>query len=270
MDKAALGKKIREHRKSRGITGKELAARTGLSAAAISKFETGHLRPNESLVEKVIEALELPRTEATGLRELGALFNSQFRRWASQSEEVAQNQQIVGKRERSCKLIRCYMSQIVHGLLQSENYMRALFKTMESDIAADTERLISFRKKRQKILNSKGKTFVFVLHETALRTVFMNKEALLDQLAYLQELIDSSSNVEIRTLPVDKVLTRLPLNHFILYDERTVNIETLKGDLDLWTEEDVQYHIELMNYLVSVSLSPKQSRAFIGKIKKSL
>jgi hypothetical protein len=60
------------------------------------------------------------------------------------------------------------------------------------------------------------------------------------------------------------------MDSFILYDERTVNIEVLKGELDLWTGEDVSYYIETMNYLISASLSPAASKEFIKRVVNEL
>ena len=92
----------------------------------------------------------------------------------------------------------------------------------------------------------------------------------MQQIAYLESVCDSFKTVELRVLPFSRSLVRTPMHHFVIYDERTVEIEVNKGQLDLWTEEDVQYHIELMNYLVSVSLAPSQSKELLAAIRQSI
>jgi hypothetical protein len=44
----------------------------------------------------------------------------------------------------------------------------------------------------------------------------------------------------------------------------------LKGELDLWTEEDVAFYVDTMNYLVSASLPPAASKDFIQEILDDL
>ncbi len=64
MDRESVGAKIKALRQSRGLKGKDLADRTGLSAAAISKFENGLLRPTDTLIDAVVKALDLTSKEA--------------------------------------------------------------------------------------------------------------------------------------------------------------------------------------------------------------
>ena len=94
--------------------------------------------------------------------------------------------------------------------------------------------------------------------------------ALRDQLEHLVKTIDRYPSVEIRILPFYKTVSRLILESFVIYDERTVNIEVLKGELDLWTEEDVAFYVDTMNYLVSASLPPAASKDFIREILEDL
>lgn len=263
MDRESVGAKIKSLRLSRGVTGKDLAQRTGLSGAAITKFEKGRLRPTPSFVESVIKALDLSASEAYVLRELSAFVNSQFARWQLSEKQVSTNQITIGLREKNSKTIRAFYNQIIPGLLQSEEYMRCVFQSLALQDRVNLNELVKGRLKRQKILEGKRTSFTFVLGEGALRTCFVSAQALKGQLDHLIDVIDQYPSAEIRVLPSSKVLTRFILDSFIIYDERTINIEVLKGELDLWTEEDVAYYVDTMNYLVSASLPPAASREFI-------
>lgn len=268
MDHETIGKRVRTLRKERKVSGKELADLTGFSPAAISKFERGQLRPSEDFLERVITALQLPAQEAWALRELGALFESRFQSWKADEGAIERNQKVIGQREKKSRSIRCFMNQIPHGLLQTESYMRAVFKSIYGDPRpSNMEPAIKARLKRQKLLSQKGRNFVFVLGEAALVTCLGSHDILLTQLEHFQSIIDSSSNVELRVLPFFQPLMRVPMHHFILYDERTVEIELLKGQLDLFSDDDVGHYIELMNYLVANSLSPAGSRELIEAVK---
>jgi transcriptional regulator with XRE-family HTH domain len=270
MDRESVGARIKALRKTRGVTGKNLAERTGLSAAAVSKFENGLLRPTENFIEAVIDALDLPSFEAYALRELSTFVNSQFARWTLSQKQVATNQVTIGLREKNSKTIRFFCNQIIPGLLQSEDYMEFVFRSLVQPGKENFNRLIKSRLKRQNILNSKRTSLTFVIGEGALRTCFGSRGVLRDQLKRLIKIMDTCPSTEIRVLPWERVLNRFILDSFIIYDERTVNIEVLKGELDLWTEEDVAFYIDTMNYLVSVSLPPAASKDLIKRVIQDL
>jgi transcriptional regulator with XRE-family HTH domain len=270
VDRESVGARIKALRKSRGLTGKNLAEKTGLSAAAISKFENGLLRPTENFTEAVIQALDLSSSESYSLRELASFVNSQFARWTLSQNQVTTNQNNIGIREKNSKTIRAYFNQVIPGLLQSEDYMRAVFQSLVQSDKGNLTQVVKSRLRRQNILNSKRTSLAFVLGEGALRTSFGSKSILKGQLKHLTEIIETRPSTEIRILPWQKVLNRFILDSFVIYDERTVNIEVLKGELDLWTEDDVTYYVDTMNYLVSSSLSPAASKEFIKKVVHDL
>jgi len=270
VDRESVGARIKALRKSRGIKAKDLAERTGLSAAAVSKFENGQLRPTENFTEAVIDALKLSSSEAYALRELSTLVNSQFARWTLNQNQVATNQINIGNREKNSKTIRSYFNQVIPGLLQSEGYMRAVFQNLVRPDKGNLNQAVKSRLRRQNILKSKRTSLTFVLGEGALRTSFSSKSVLKGQLKHLIDIIETRPATEIRVLPWQRVLNRFILDSFVIYDERTVNIEVLKGELDLWTQDDVAYYVDTMNYLVSASLSPAASKDFIKKVIQDL
>lgn len=270
MDRESVGARIKALRKLRGLTGKDLADKIGLSGAAVSKFENGLLRPTEYFIEAVIEALDLSSSETYSLRELSTFVNSQFARWSLNQKQVTTNQINIGIREKNSKTIRSYFNQVIPGLLQSEDYMRVVFQSLVQPGKANLNQLVKSRLKRQNILNSKRTALTFVLGEGALRTCFGSPRVLRGQLERLIEIIDTCPSTEIRVLPWRRVLSRFILDSFVLYDERTVNIEGLKGELDLWTHEDVAHYVDTMNYLVSASLPPSATKNFIKRIVNEL
>ncbi len=270
MDRESVGAKIKALRQARGLSGKELADRTGLSAAAISKFENGLLRPTDNLIESVIEALNLNAAETYALRELSAFVNSQLARWTVDAKQITSNQINIGIREKNSKTIRGFFNQVIPGPLQCESSISAVFDTLSTSEEKNLTQLVKSRLKRQKILDSKQTSLTFVLGEGALRTCLKSPRVLRDQLKHLLSVIDAYPSTEIRVLPWQKVLSRFILDSFVIYDERTVNIEGLKSELDLWTKEDVSYYVDTMNFLVSASLPPAASKEFIKRVLNDL
>lgn len=265
MEKLRIGSQIREFRKKRQISGKDFAKLTGFSPAAISKFERGILRPTEEFIEKAIVTLKLSPEEAGLLRELKALFDSRYKRWNTSGNDVKQNQDFASERESNASVIRSYFNQMIPGLLQSESYMRAVLPGFTA-VDDDFEAIVKARKKRQKILGRSSRSFVFVLGEAALRICVKSRAVMSDQLRHLISTMNKCPGLELRILPFSTELAVIPISHFVIYDERTVEIEVGRGQIDLWTEDEVQYHINLMNYLTSTSLSPSQSKKFISTV----
>jgi transcriptional regulator with XRE-family HTH domain len=57
---AAVGRTIRELRELKGITARDLASQAGVSAAMISRIETGQVSPSLSMLAMLAAALEAP------------------------------------------------------------------------------------------------------------------------------------------------------------------------------------------------------------------
>lgn len=57
---AAVGRAIRELRELKGITARDLASQAGVSAAMISRIETGQVSPSLSMLAMLAAALEAP------------------------------------------------------------------------------------------------------------------------------------------------------------------------------------------------------------------
>lgn len=54
-----IGEKIRDQRKLKGLTQKELAEKSGISLSAIEKYERGRLNPSLGKVKEIAKALDI-------------------------------------------------------------------------------------------------------------------------------------------------------------------------------------------------------------------
>ncbi|GAB3969132.1 helix-turn-helix transcriptional regulator [Actinoallomurus acanthiterrae] len=128
-----LGAAIRRYRQADGLTQAQLAQRVNYSEGWLSNLETGQLRPKGQAVGSVEKALSLP---AGVLMDLYDLLTEEtppgwFRPWLEE--------------ERAATVLRSFEHTVVPGLLQHEEYARAL---LNGDDAAVTARL-----ERQEILS---------------------------------------------------------------------------------------------------------------------
>ncbi|MDL4818304.1 helix-turn-helix domain-containing protein [Actinomadura opuntiae] len=105
------------------------------------------------------------------------------------------------EREAEANQIRTFELTLIHGLLQTESYMRAVVgHKQEADTA---ERLVAERLKRQELLMRESAPNVwFTLDEQTLRRAVADEDIMRDQLAHILEL-GERSNISIDVVPQD-------------------------------------------------------------------
>lgn len=99
--------------------------------------------------------------------------------------------------------LSCFQSDIVHGLLQTRAYARALINSGGEVIdAEDMDKFLALRMERQQRLTGANPMVLrVILVEAALHTEVGGKAVLSDQLRHLIDIAESAANIEIRVLP---------------------------------------------------------------------
>jgi hypothetical protein len=105
--------------------------------------------------------------------------------------------------ENGVSALACFQSDIVHGLLQTRDYARALIASAGEVVAADDmDKLLRLRMERQDRLKGEHPLVLrVILVEAALYTEVGGKAVLRSQLRHLVELHETAANIEIRVLP---------------------------------------------------------------------
>jgi transcriptional regulator with XRE-family HTH domain len=106
--------------------------------------------------------------------------------------------------ERAASVIRTYEVQFVHGLLQTEDYARAVILIANSHASEDEiDRRVSVRMKRKQLLTQRGAPELWtVLDEAVLRRPPSGPEVMRAQLEHLLEMTDLP-NVTLQIVPFD-------------------------------------------------------------------
>lgn len=99
--------------------------------------------------------------------------------------------------------LSCFQSDIIDGLLQTEDYARALISTaVEIITPADMDKHLDLRMERQQRLSGDTPMSLrVILVEAALCLQVGGKDVLRDQLRHLLDLHENAPNIEIRVLP---------------------------------------------------------------------
>jgi transcriptional regulator with XRE-family HTH domain len=262
-----LGSQLRRLREARGITREAAGYSIRASESKISRMELGRVSFKTRDVEDLLTLYGITdEAERNSLLSLAREAN--VAGWWHSYSDVLPNwfPTYVGL-EGAASLIRVYEVQFVHGLLQTEDYARAVVRRgMKSAGTEDVERRVALRLERQKYLvEGTGPEFHFVLDEAALRRPYGSREVMRGQ---LQHLIDISErpNVRLQVMPFgfgghsgeSGAFTILSFPESDLSD--VVYMEQLTSALYLDKHEDVTQYERALKELQQDSPGPDESR----------
>ncbi|MGI5151036.1 helix-turn-helix domain-containing protein [Plantactinospora sp. CA-294935] len=156
-DFAFIRDQLRRQRALRGMPQDEFGKRTNYSASTVSAVETG------------TRAIDMPyATRADEILETGGLFVRLLKKAQRFSEPSWLERWLDA--ERTAKQLRNYHPSLIPGLLQTENYARAVLRLEPTRPEAELEKLLASRLERQEILTrDQPPLLIAVLEESALR-----------------------------------------------------------------------------------------------------
>ncbi|MBA8827564.1 transcriptional regulator with XRE-family HTH domain [Saccharopolyspora lacisalsi] len=201
----ALGRRLREKRDQAGLTATAAAKRFGITSAYLSEFEHGKKNVGEDRLEALLDAYEFDKDEADELRVLRK--EAGRRGWWSDYTGLFSDEllRFFGY-EHGAESIRTYGSDIVTGLLQTEEYARALIEAGSPNLRlAEVDRRIQARLHRQNRLTGEDPLQLStIMSEAVLYQQVGGREVLAGQLKYLGDLVEQQpGNLDIRIVPFE-------------------------------------------------------------------
>lgn len=262
-----LGSQLRRLRESRGITREAAGYSIRASESKISRMELGRVSFKTRDVEDLLTLYGITdEAERESLLSLAREANVAGW-WHSYSDVLPSWFPTYVGLEGAASLIRVYEVQFVHGLLQTEEYARAVVRRgMKGASVADVERRVTLRLERQKYLVAENAPeFHIVLDEAALRRPYGDREVMRGQLQHLIE-ISERPNVRLQIMPFgfgghsgeSGAFTILSFPESDLSD--VVYLEQLTSALYLDKREDVAQYEHALKELQQDSPGPDESR----------
>ncbi|MDI3402371.1 helix-turn-helix domain-containing protein [Streptomyces cavernicola] len=255
---AAFGRQLKLLRVRAGLERAEFGTRTGYSAATIASFEQGRRIPPPRFIDQADEELG-----AGGV--LRAL-----------KEEVARAQypaffRDAARLEADAVELFLYAVQVIPGLLQTEEYTRALLNMRRPLLDEETiEQRVLARTTRQEILNRwPAPLMSFVIEEAVLRRPLGGLSVLRGSLEQIL-LIGQKRNVEIQVMPNDREDNAGVDGPFTLItrkgSDQVVYLE-VQGRSSLLTDrEQVRTVAARSGIIRSQALTPRESLRFVEKL----
>lgn len=198
-----LGMRLRQRREEIGFTAAAAGRAIGIIQAYVSGVEAGRVKLPASRLAQIVKVYELEPEEAA---ELEALRVGAARRgWWQEYAQLFPNEflRFLGY-EAGADHIRTYPTEVVPGLLQTEEYARAVIRGGTTTIRlTEVERRVAVRMTRQARLDAKQPLRVSaLLSEGAIRQQVGGPAVMRDQLDHLVRLATKRpEQIEIRVLP---------------------------------------------------------------------
>jgi transcriptional regulator with XRE-family HTH domain len=193
--------RLRELREQRGFDSATFAKRVGFTPANWSHVEKGRRVLTTNTIGPVLALLEVDTEEK---EELLALLEASKQRgwWTKSSALIGPELQRLYGMESGAQSIRSYDSSIVPGLLQTEDYARALISADVMIRPVQVEQLVAIRMRRQERLRGRDRIeLTAAIGEGTLLQQTGGPEVLRGQLNHLARLLDELDSIELRVIP---------------------------------------------------------------------
>ena len=268
-----LGKQLRDLRERASLTTDDVASHMDCSASTISRIEGGKVGVRRSAL---IQLMDLYRVTDVGHREtlLALAKQGKQRGWfARYSDLPAAYSRFIGL-EAAAFEMRDYEPLVVPGLLQTEEYARALMQadpTGRDHPAIETA--VRIRMERQDLLTQERPLrFIAVLDESVIRRMIGGPAVMHAQLKHLVDLSELR-NVTIQVLPFSGGAYAGMAGSFAILDFRdaasVVYAENLTGDI-YQEADDVARHSVIFENLRAAALSPLESIKMVDSAGNSV
>ena len=266
-----LGQELRRLRERADLTGDQVAARLGWSAAKISRIETARTSPRTVDVEAL---LVIYMVDSGQRQELLALHRDATRKgwWEDYRDSLPKEYTTFLGLEAEATTARDWEPQVVPGLFQTEAYVRAMMESGQRstlEAPGNVRSRIEVRMARQHAVLGAGSALAIsvVLEESVLLRRFGDHEVMREQLRRLIE-VSELPNVDLRILPfdADHPINTGAFSHLKLPDfHDVVYLEALLGGR-LVEDEAIVYRYEVaFDYLETKALDVDESRRFLEK-----
>lgn len=198
-----LGLRLRQRREEIGLTAVAAGKAAGIIQAYVSGVESGRVKLPADRLVKFIEIYEIDDDEAAELEELRA--GAARRAWWSQYTQIfpAEFIRFLGY-EAGAEHIRNYTTEVMPGLLQTEDYARAVIRGGTTTIRlTEVDRRVESRMIRQRRLHDDNPLQVTtVLGEAALRQQVGGPVVMRAQLEHLATMMtERPEQIDVRVMP---------------------------------------------------------------------
>jgi transcriptional regulator with XRE-family HTH domain len=265
-----LGQRLRGLRMAKDMTVAEVASQVGFSQSKLTKIELAQLVATRNEVLQLLDVYEEtdPAQQALLLSMVRTGASKEW--WESRRALPPKFGNYLGL-ESVAATLQAYDTTLVHGLLQTPDYARALLRAERPELLAhEIDGLVELRMRRQEILtrtDPPAPTLWWTMDEAVLRRQVGGREIMHAQ---LQRLIERSAlpNVTLLVMPDELGAHAGLAGPFTILQFETgtrpvVYVDSQAGNLYLEKDDDLRRCQQTMNHILAAAPGPEPSLALI-------
>jgi transcriptional regulator with XRE-family HTH domain len=271
-----LTSELRRLREEAGLTCEDVGQRLECSGTRISRMETGRIGARPGDVRELLEIYGVTGAEAESLVQLAR----DARRkgwWHSYGTVLPPWFEVYVGLESAAARLRDFQPLVVPGLLQTEDYARAVLQAApQAGRSTDIDRQVALRMQRQAILDQASPPQAWVvLSEGVLRVPVGGPAVMCAQLRRLAQLAERP-NLTLQVLPFSTAAHGQPISPFTILefadaaDPAVVYLEHLTGSLLLEDEDEVLRYRAVFDHLRAEALGAGDTAGLIARAAASL
>ena len=274
----ALAQRLRQLRVEAGLTGEQASERVGFSDSKITKIERSQAVASREDVLKMIDAYGgVTDDERDRLLAMARLGNRK-EWWEQHDRQLPPRLGSYLGLEAVATSLRAYNTTLVHGLLQTPDYARAVIRGGRPDLLLDdeVELLVETRMRRQQVLTRDDQPLELwsVMDEAVLRRKIGGRKVMHAQ---LEKLIKAAElpNVTLLVMPDDLgvhagLAGQFSILQFEAGTRPVVYVDDQAGNLYLERGDDLRRCQSIMNHILASAPSPDQSLALIREVSEEM
>jgi transcriptional regulator with XRE-family HTH domain len=256
------------------LTQDQVAAAMDWSLSKLIRIENGSVGISTNDLRAILQYYKI--TDSGHTAELVAMARgARERSWWSDYRDVASRPVLqVIEYEAAAIISRNFQPQVVPGLLQTEEYARAVLGQLNPQSSQERmDGLVNVRMQRQKLLERADPPLLFfIMDEAVVRRLVGGKAVMRRQVHRLIE-VSAKTNVTVEIVPFSAGIHPGTLGPFVIYefpdaaDDDTVYLENQQGEfINRDNPEEILAYRERFEQLRELSLGPRGSESYLGKI----
>jgi transcriptional regulator with XRE-family HTH domain len=271
-----LAAELRRLRNVADLTRENVSDKTGINNATLYRIETSRARPQMRTLTSLLHLYEVDQEQRQYLADLcrEAATQGWLRPYHA---ELPEEYTAYISFEGEAHGVRNYESLFIPGLLQTEDYARAVIRgVLPSATDDEVEDRVRARMERQGVLAKATPLKMWVVvDEATLRRVVGGITVMHDQLVRLAEAV-KAPNITFQVISFSAGAHPGMPGQFIVLDfadpldTDLIYIDSMAGDLFLESDADIARYRAVFDNLVAVALSPNDSVALVSEIASTL
>jgi transcriptional regulator with XRE-family HTH domain len=267
-----LGARLRQLRRSAGLTGQAVADATGQHFTRVSRIENGAQPPTERNIRDWCTVCgaedQIPDLLATARS-----VESAYLEWARQSRagmrRLGDPHSIATYRRTTT--FRIHEPLVMPGICQTEAYIRRFLPFWYDFLGApdDTEDTVATKAERTAVVLNPTKRIAVVLGEQALHTRFGNPTEHREQLRHLVWVMRLPF-VSVGIIPADVQRHAVATIGFWIFDNNAVALETPTAAIKVTRPQEIALYARMFEQLQSEAVYGRKARQLIERVLASL